>query len=238
MLLAEQSTSNDAFPEPECGGFSLATEVYFMESFRAMSRMGAIMGEDIALQHRWESMGELLLESVRKQYWKESAGYFTSGPAGSESYECDYWESAGQEIAVWSRFGIATREQRRRVLDRLPEVAMNEFGVSVFPYREETNHFYNATWVAWTAGMSAAAGREGRLDLLTRMIAQQVRNGVMNKTFYEVIDYHTVRAWRWPGQLWHAMAFVSYFFLGILGIEYDECGLTFHPALPESLAGM
>ena len=86
--------------------------------------------------------------------------------------------------------------------------------------------------------MSAAAGREGRLDLLTRMIAQQVRNGVMNKTFYEVIDYHTVRAWRWPGQLWHAMAFVSYFFLGILGMEYDECGLTFHPALPESLAGM
>jgi hypothetical protein len=112
---------------------------------------------------------------------------------------------------------------------------MNEFGVNVFPYRPETNHFCNSAWVVWTSGMAAAAGREGRLDLLMTFIAQQTRNGVMNKTFYEAIDYRTGKAWRWPGQLWHAAGFISYFYLGVLGLEYGEQGVTFAPAVPETL---
>lgn len=238
LITAEQSTSNDAFPEPECGGFSLATESYFMEAFRAMARMGGHLGEEQGLLDKWAKMGGLLLENIRKQYWKESAGFFTSGPIGSISHLNDYWESSGQEMALWPRYGIASGEQRARVLERLAGAAMNEFGVNVFPYRRETNHFCNAAWVVWTAGMAAAAGREGMLDLLLRLIVQQVRNCLMNKTFYEVIDFHTGRAWRWPGQLWHAAGFLSYFYLGVLGLEYDERGLYFSPAVPELLSGV
>ncbi|MBP3964751.1 GH32 C-terminal domain-containing protein [Paenibacillus lignilyticus] len=235
LIPADQATSNDAFPEPECAGFSLATEIYFMEAFRAMSRMGTYMGEPESQVGAWAARGELLLINIQSQYWNEEAGFYTSGPVGSESYEQGYWESAGQEIAMWPRYGVASREQRRSMLSRLPEVAMNEFGVNVFPYRPETNHFCNAAWVVWTSGMAAAAGREGRLDLLTTLIAQQVRNSVMNKTFYEVIDYQTGKAWRWPGQLWHAAGFISYFLLGVLGMEYDEQGVAFAPAVPEML---
>ncbi|MFC5649448.1 hypothetical protein ACFPYJ_09945 [Paenibacillus solisilvae] len=57
----------------------------------------------------------------------------------------------------------------------------------------------------------------------------------MNKTFYEVIDYQTGKARRWPGQLWHAAGFISYFYLGVLGMEYEEQGLNFAPAVPETL---
>ena len=238
LVAADQSTSNDAFPEPECGGFSLATEIYFMEAFRAMARMGRELGEEHGRLDKWASMGGLLLNNIRSQYWKESAGFFTSGPMGSVSHSKDFWESSGQEMAIWPRYGIASGEQRKRILEKLPEVAMNEFGVNVFPYREETNHFCNAAWVVWTAGMAAAAGREGRLDLLLQLIAQQVRNCVMNKTFYEVIDYPTGRAWRWPGQLWQAAGFLSYFYLGVMGMEYDEEGLYFTPAVPALLAGL
>ncbi|AZN42964.1 alpha-L-rhamnosidase-related protein [Paenibacillus albus] len=235
LVPADQSTSNDAFPEPEAGGFCLATETYFMEAFRAMSRMGALMGEAVEQVRSWAERGELLLQSIQRQYWNDEAGYFTSGPIGSESHREGYWESAGQEMAMWPRYGIATPEQRQRILDRLPEVAMNEFGVNVFPYREETNHFAGAAWVVWTSGMAAAAGREGRTDLLMTLIAQQVRNSVMTKTFYEVIDYQTGKAWRWPGQLWHAAGFISYFYFGVLGMEYNERGMTITPAVPETL---
>ncbi|GLX66063.1 GH32 C-terminal domain-containing protein [Paenibacillus glycanilyticus] len=238
LIPADQATSNDAFPEPENGGFSFATEIYFMEAFRAMSRMGVYMGESDLLIRQWADRGELLLRNIRSEYWKEEAGYYTSGPVGSESYENSYWESAGQEIAMWPRYEIASAEQRQSMLNRLPEVAMNEFGVNVFPYRPETNHFCNAAWVVWTSGMAAAAGREGRLDLLTTLIGQQVRNSVINKTFYEVIDYQTGKAWRWPGQLWHAAGFISYFLLGVLGMEYDEEGATFAPAVPEMLCDL
>lgn len=238
LIKAAHSTSNDNFPEPEAGGFALGTEAYFMLAYRAMAELGPVMHEDGSQIESWKRRGEELKETIRKAYWKDSAGFFTTGPVGSEGYEKDFWESSGQELSIWPRFGIATKEQRRRVLNRLPEVALNEFGVDVFPYRKEINHFCGAGWVVWTAGMAAAANQEGRLDLLQQLIGQQVRNAVMNKTFYEVIDHRTGRAWRWPGQLWQAAGFLSYFYYGLLGMEYDTNGLTLHPAIPEKLAGM
>lgn len=238
LVKAAHSTSNDAFAEPESGGFALGTEAYFMLAYQAMAELGAVMNENDDAIAAWCARGELIRETIRKQYWKESAGFFTTGPVGSDGHANDNWESAGQELAIWPRFGIATSAQRRRALDRLPDVAMNTFGVDVFPYRLETDHFRGAGWVVWTAGMAAAANREGRLDLLEHLIGQQVRNTVMNKTFYEVIDMESGRAWRWPGQVWQAAGFLSYFYFGVLGMEYTQEGLTLNAAVPESLEGM
>jgi hypothetical protein len=238
LIKAAQSTSNDNFPEPEAGGFALGTETYFMQAYRAMVDMGRMMKESESLITAWEARYQLLAGNIRTLYWKETAGIFTTGPVGSTGYTNNNWESSGQEMAIWPRFNIASPAQRRKVLDNLPNIAMNEFGVNVFPYRNETNHFCNAAWVAWTAGMAAAAGREGRLDILQQLIGQQVRNAVMNKTFFEVIDYKSGRAWRWPGQLWQATGFLSYFYFGVLGMEYNIDGLTLYPAVPESLANI
>jgi len=238
LVKAAQSTSNDNFPEPEAGGFALGTETYFMQAYRAMVDMGRLMNENESLISTWEAKAQLLTENIRTKYWKETTGIFTTGPVGSTGYLNNNWESSGQEMAIWPRFNIASSSQRRKVLDNLSKIAMNEFGVNVFPYRPETNHFCNAAWVAWTAGMAAAAGREGRLDILQQLIGQQVRNAVMNKTFFEVIDYKSGRAWRWPGQLWQATGFLSYFYFGVLGMEYNIDGLTLFPAVPETLSNM
>lgn len=238
LIKAAHSTSNDNFAEPEAGGFALGTETYFMLAYRAMAEMGAMMNEPQSTIAAWNARAQLLTTNIRTKYWKSTPGFFTTGPLGSTGYTNNNWESSGQEMAIWPRFGIASSEQRRKVLENLPKVAMNEFGVDVFPYRAETNHFCKAGWVAWTAGMAAAAGREGRLDILEQLIGQQVRNAVMNKTFFEVVDHKSGRAWRWPGQLWQATGFLSYFYLGVLGIEYNQNGLTFYPAVPQSLKDM
>lgn len=238
LVKAAHATSNDAFAEPESGGFALGTEAYFLLAYQAMAELGPSMGETSEQVRSWKAREDELRTAIRKEYWNESAGFFTTGPKGSEGYEKGFWESSGQELAIWPRFDIASPAQRRRVLDRLPEVAMNEFGVDVFPYRPEVDHFRGAGWVVWTSGMAAAANREGRLDLLERLIGQQVRNAVMNKTFFEVVDYRSGRAWRWPGQLWQATGFLSYFYYGLLGLDYDAEGLTLHPAVPKTLAGM
>lgn len=238
LVRAAHSTSNDAFSEPESGGFALGTEAYFMLAYQAMAEMGPIMNEAPGRTRAWQARADLLRANIRKLYWSDAAGHFTTGPKGSEGYARGDWESAGQELAIWPRFDVASAAQRRRVLDRLPDVAMNEFGVDVFPYRPETNHFCGAGWVVWTTGIAAAANREGRLDLLQHLIGQQVRNALMNKTFYEAIDCASGRAWRWPGQLWQAAGFLSYFHSGLLGMEFAQRGLTFHAAIPEPLANM
>ena len=64
-----------------------------------------------------------------------------------------------------------------------------------------------------------AANHEGDMELLRKLIFQQVRNVVVNKTFHEAVDYSTGRAWRWPGLTWHASAFLGYFMFGLLGMS-------------------
>ena len=39
LVKAEQSTSNDAFEEPENAGFSLGSECYYMRAFECMSQI-------------------------------------------------------------------------------------------------------------------------------------------------------------------------------------------------------
>lgn len=229
LVYAAQSTSNDAFEEPEAGGYCLGSEIYYMDAFFSMEKMGKLIGESVQKTGQWGNIGRKMRKKIRKDYWKEEAGHFTSGPRGTESYEKSYWETSGMEGAVWPRFGIADDRQRRLSLESLKTKAMTEFGIDLFPYRKEKNHFCHASWGVWNAGFAAAACETGDSELLWKLLMQQVRNAIMNKTFYEVIDVTTGRAWRWPGQLWHAAGFVSCIYYGLLGIRYDEKGLVIRP---------
>lgn len=234
LMKAPQSTSNDAFEEPECGGYCLSTEIYFAYAYQGMAHMGRIMSEQEEQVRNWEERWKTLSLAIKTEYWNEEYGYFTSGPKGSESYENGCWESSGEEAAIWDKFGIADERQRRSVLNKLGDTALNEFGISAFPYRKEKNHYCHSNWVVWSAGFSHAAAIENDSELLMKLIFQQVRSCIMNKTFYEVIDADTGRTWRWPGQLWHAAGFISYFTYGLLGICYDRTMMSFSPCVPKS----
>lgn len=238
LLRAEQSTSNDAFPEPENGGYCLSTECCYKKAYEAMGAMGRILSHHESETREWEEKSIKIKEAIIENYWNPQYGYFTSGPRGSEAYEQGHWETSGQECAIWSKFSIATMEQKTSVLKALPEAAMSEYGIRLFPYRKEKNHFCGTVWGVWQAGFGAAASQLGDLSLLHQLIAQQIRVCLMNKTFYEVIDGDTGLAWRWPGQLWHAAGYLSLIYYGVMGMEYDIEGLRFHPAVPRELKHM
>ena len=87
----------------------------------------------------------------------------------------------------------------------------------------------------WQSGFSSAASQLGNTELIKKLLAQQIRVCLMNKTFYEVIDSETGTAWRWPGQLWNAAGFISLIFYGVFGMEYNEKGIGSTPAVPKQL---
>lgn len=236
LVFAEQSTSNDAFPEPENGGYSLSTECYFMKAYESMAAIAEVIGypkkEDA---ERWRKRGQSLRQSIREKYWNPDYGYFTSGPKGSEAFEKGFWETSGEESAIWQRFHIASEEQRASVLEKLECTAMTAYGIKLFPYRKEKNHFCGSVWGVWQAGFASAASASGDIVLVKKLLAQQMRACLINKTFYEVIDADTGKAWRWPGQLWNAAGFISLVIYGVFGLEYTEAGMYFHPAVPEDL---
>lgn len=238
LVYAPQSTSNDAFDEPEAGGYCLGSEIYYMDAFRSMEKMGCLIGEKKELTEKWHRIANEMQKKISEVYWKEEAGHFTSGPYGTESYENDYWETSGMEGALWSKFHIADEKQKKKSLKSLMDKAMTEFGIDLFPYRKEKNHFCHASWGVWNAGIASAACETGNGELVWKLIMQQVRNAIMNKTFYEVVDVEQGRAWRWPGQLWHAAGFISCIYYGLLGIQYDENGMRVHPVKQEYLTSI
>ena len=238
LVHAEQSTSNDAFPEPENGGFCLSTQIYYMLAYSAMARMGRLTGEAEEMLRHWRQRSDAMKESIRSMYWNETYGYFTSGPKGSEAYEKGYWETSGEEGAIWPGFGISTAEQRNRIFEDMPKRVMGEFGMDLFPDREQTNHYCHSVWEVYKAGFAAAAAERGDSEFLLRFVSQQLRNCIMNKTFHEVIDHSSGKCWRWPGQLWQAAGYLSCLIYGFLGLSYDEKGMRIHPAIPDCMNGI
>jgi glycogen debranching enzyme len=237
LVAAAQSTSNDAFEEPEVDGFALSTEVYSMQTYEALSRMAALPGIEDHRADRWGDRAAALRANILDQYWNPEHGFFTSGPRGSEAFARGYWETSGAEAALWGFLGEKADRVAGQVLQRMREVAMSDYGVVLFPYRERGNHFTGSVWYCWQAGIARAAARVGDAGLIRQLVGQQARTVVRNKTFYEVTDAATGDSWRWPGQLWHAAGFVSLLLSGVLGIRYDVDGMTFTPAVAPEFAG-
>lgn len=237
LVYAPQSTSNDAFDEPESGGYCLGTEVYDMKAYEAMAYLGRKIRFDSGAVEYWAMRGAKIREQIGSLYWNGKFGYYTSGPQGSEAYEKGYWETSGQECVLWNKFAIASAGQREEILRKMDNAAMCEYGVVLFPYRKEHNHFCGSVWGVWEAGIAAAASEAGSEDILYKLLFQQIRNCVMNKTFYEVIDACSGEAWRWPAQLWNAAGFISVIYYGILGINYDEAGMRINPLLRKEWKG-
>ncbi len=86
-------------------------------------------------------------------------------------------------------------------------------------------------------GLSEAAGESGNKEFLKKLIFAQVRNVLLNKSFHEVMDVDTGRAWRWPHLPWHAAGFIGFIVNGVFGIRYSEQGIQVHPCILDEFEG-
>lgn len=236
LYFADKNSANDAFADTDSGGYALSTEIYFMAAFDAAANLALLIDPD--KRKRYEKKAKALRKEIQKRYWNSKHGIFTAGPVGSCAYENGYWETCGQEAAIWSRFGIADDSQRDQILNVLERTIMTDFGIPLMPWREEKSHLTHAAWPVYYAGFAEAAGESGRAHLLMQLIAQLIRSAVFNKTFYEVLETDSGRCWRWPAQTWHAMGYVAVLLFGVFGVRYDGDCMIFRPSIPSELKGI
>ena len=95
-----------------------------------------------------------------------------------------------------------------------------------------------SVWTVYTTGYAVAAAELGKEELLVTLIAQQIRNAVFNKTFYEVYNADDGRAWRWPAQTWNAIGYISLLLSGVFGLKKDIEGIWFEGFIPTVLSGI
>lgn len=237
LLQVERSTSNDAFPEKETGGYALSIQVYYSAALRAAANLARIRNQ-WEKAAAWDTRAQAVVKAVKKLYWNEAAGYYTSGPKGSTAFEMAAWETSGIESLLWDRLCTIDDEQKASILCRMQDVAWTENGIRLFPYRRDRNHFTHASWGVYSTGFAQAMAQQGALDDLWKLICQQIRMAVMYCTFYEVMDTDTGRCWRWPEQTWHAAGFISIFLYGVLGLHYNETHIWFEPHVPIELSSI
>ena len=232
----------DSGPQPEAGGFPLSTNILYAQAYKVMALMGEIMGETNSTIKVWNERYKVMKETIGKEYWNEEFKYFTLGPKGSESYKKGHWENLGQSLAIWPMWDFVDGEKRTKVLSNKKSV-YNQYGFTDLNYVRKTKEMKSLhglqVWIFTEVGEMAAMAHEQRMDEVLGLLASAIRTATIHKSFYECVDWRTGKAWRYAGQLWHAMGYLSMIHYGVLGMEYDEVGLTFSNAcVPKPLANL
>jgi len=238
---AESGSFIDSGKQPEAGGFPLSVNILYAEAYRSMAKMAVVMGDTREKTKVWQARADSIRETIRSDYWNPACGFYTFGPRGSVSYKKQHWENLGQSLAVWPHWGYSDLARIKSVLDH-KDVAYTQYGFSDLNYTsrdgDEGLHGQER-WIFTEVGEAGAMARAGRMNELLELLATVIRPAAIHKTFYEVINWKTGKAWRYPGQLWHAMGYVSMIYFGVLGLEYDENGIGFPNAcVPEPLADL
>jgi hypothetical protein len=231
----------DSRRQPEAGGLPLSTNILYAESYRVMARMGAIMNEASASIDLWEQRSRVMKEAINREFWNPDCGYYTFGPKGSESFRNQHWENLGQSLAIWPQWDVADQSKRVTVLEN-KHVAYNQYGFADLNYLsvpgDEGLHGCEM-WVFTEVGEMVAMAKEKQINEVLELLASVIRTATIHKTFQEVVDWPTGKAWRYPGQLWNAMGYISMVYFGVLGMECDEQGVRFPNAcVPKPLANM
>jgi hypothetical protein len=227
-----------ALQEENNGGYAFSTQLVYAEAYRAMALMGVIMGESKNTRAIWQQRSDTIKKNVRNKFWKASAGYYTEGRVGTKGYTNSYWENFGQSLAMWPRWGIADSVRTASVFNH-NQIAFNEWGYVVRHFKPSGTYLGLDVWPFTEVGMAIAAARYNRVNDLNAVFFSTLRDAAMTKTFMECISWENGISWRYPGQLWHAMGFISMIFNAMLGMEYDLDGLYFKKAcVPEVLKGL
>ena len=235
LVYAAFCSSNDAYEDTEAGGYALSTEIYFMYAFECAFNILKCLGEPA---EHYKFLAAQMLKMIRNKYWNPTAGIFTSGPNGSMAFKDEVWETAGEEGAVWNIWGIASEEQKNLIMDNLEHKIITPYGIPLMPGHLEKTHLARSVWTVYTTGYAVAAAELGKEELLVTLIAQQIRNAVFNKTFYEVYNADDGRAWRWPAQTWNAIGYISLLLSGVFGLKKDIEGIWFEGFIPTVLSGI
>ena len=172
--------------------------------------------------------------------------YLSNGAAGGDrkivkeidrgaAYITDGYPDALEARYHWKVTYYATNDSL--VLEPLNASRMNTKEMAAETPFEKT-HLARSVWTVYTTGYAVAAAELRKEELLVTLIAQQIRNAVFNKTFYEVYNADDGRAWRWPAQTWNAIGYISLLLSGVFGLKKDIEGIWFEGFIPTVLSGI
>jgi glycogen debranching enzyme len=233
---------------------ALSTNCLYANAYVRAAKMARALNEPG--EQEFAEKAEALKQAINRQLWDGEKGHyrFFTCPMG----DCDRQESLGHGYAVL--FGIANQTQAASIF-RTQKV-MPAGVPSVWPdyerYRSKGEMAYSrhagTVWPQIQGIWADAAARHGRTKIFAHEFFNLTKHAVRDRQFAEL--YHPVTGEiygglqenNWPGrpqgiiewdsqprQTWAATGYLRMVFMGLLGMRFDETGVTFAPCVPPEL---
>lgn len=230
----------------------LSTNCVYYETYRILSHMEKTLGKKV--NPVWQKKAENMKTAINKHFWNNAKGnyYYYIDPWS----KCDYQEGMGISLAIL--FGIADNEQKELIFKN---TYVAPAGIpSVWPcfpryYDEKKQTYGRFSGVIWPhvqGFWTEAAAKNGKWEKFTYDFKQLTVNAYRGKQFREI--YHPVTGLPYGGmienihvrplgtsphevestniQTWSASAYLSMVLKGLVGMEFSESGIDFHPYIP------
>lgn len=229
---------------------ALSTNAVYYEAYKILDRMQSALQLDA--DSTWSIKANRLKEAINRAFWdSENNRYrYLVDPFGG----CDYQESLG--ISFCLLFGIADSAQSDVIFKNM---YVSPQGIPClypsFPrYRNEKEQSYGrhcgTVWPHIQGFWADAAMKAGRIQAFSHEFNALTKHAIRDCQFVEI--YHPETGLPYGGlqepylkektiwfvserQSWSASAYLRMVYMDLLGMQFEEKGIRFSPALPDGI---
>jgi hypothetical protein len=220
---------------------SASVNVYYVKVLEIMSKAAKILGKSDNIQTSWAKMSEQLEEKVSKRLWNSNLGLYSAWeyPEYMGSVLAEKADVIGNGYALW--FNVGTDEQLSQIAENYPLVSYG--APTVYPQKmgtltNATKYYHNrGIWPGWQTALMIGANYNGNEAVAEEIFNSNVRGVATALTNKEVINYETGEGICSDQQLWSIAGTLAGYYRVLFGMNYDEDGITFDPAIPDWMEG-
>jgi hypothetical protein len=217
--------------------FSTGTNALHHFNYSFLEKAGTILN-DTANIEKWVHYKNTLRTSINKYCWNKEKGLYTAYlyPAFMQYRPSDRVDIMSNGLCAL--LGVTSTDQSDQILERYP---MYPYGGSVlYPSIPDDFAYHNkGIWAVWQTPLMFMAGKRQHMEVATHLMKSLIRQGAMFLTHKENMTYDTGfdenTALNSDRQLWSVAAYASMIYRMLIGMEYTEEGIRFHPTVPAEL---
>ncbi len=215
---------------------ALGTNAVHYRTYQILAKMARLLGKP---SEEYTRTAEQIRAAVNKNLWLEDRGYYGQYLYGRITMSVSpRSEALGEALTIL--FDLAPPERQTRMLSSVPVMA---FGIPcIYPQIPEIPPYHNnAIWPFVQAYWNLAAAKQNDMPAVLQGLASIWRAAALFLTNQENMVAGTGdakgTAINSERQLWSVAGNLAMVYRVLLGMDFTEAGLRFHPAIPKALGG-
>ena len=215
---------------------SLSTNAIHYQTYMVLGTMAKILNEPY---EEYEKISESIKESINKNLWIESLGYY-----GEFKYGKNFPVISGRSDAMGEAlcviFDIAGTDRKDLIMKKTPIV---EYGIPLFyPFKPDSYSYHNnSVWPYVQAVWNLAAAKMENEEALDHGLASIYRSTAIflsnKENFVASTGDAMGTAINSDRQLWSVAATLAMVYRVFFGMQFNPENLIFHPVIPKSYSG-